>query len=43
MLPESSIMSRWQTKKIATQDLIIYVLNKCEHKSVLNWIAGLDA
>ena len=28
MLPASSIMSRWKTKKFTTQDFIIYVLNK---------------
>ena len=38
MLPASSIMSRWQTKKFTTQDLIIYVLNKSEHRSVMHCI-----
>ena len=34
MLPASSIVLRWQTKKFTTQDFIIDVLNKSEHKSV---------
>ena len=37
MLPGSSIMSRWQTKKFTTQDSIIYVLDKSEH----NMASGL--
>ena len=43
MLPATSIMSRWQTKKFNNQDLIIYVLNRSENKSVLHWIVGLIA
>ena len=41
MLPSGSITSRWQTKKITTQDLIIFVLNKSEHKSVHNVASSL--
>ena len=41
MLPASSIMSRSQTKKFTTQDFIIYVFNKSEHKLFLSWIVGL--
>ena len=43
MLPGSSIMPRWQTKKFTTQDLIIFALNKSEHRSVMHWIVGLIA
>ena len=43
MLPASSLMLRWQTKKFTTQDFILYVLNKSEHKSVLSWIMRLIA
>ena len=43
MLPASNIMSRWQTKNFTTQDLVIYVLNKSEHRSVLHWIVKLIA
>ena len=41
MLPSGSITSRWQTKKITTQDLIVFVLNKSEHKSVHNVASSL--
>ena len=30
-------------KNLTTQELIIYVLNKSENKSVLNWVVGLIA
>ena len=36
VLPANSLMSRLQTRKFTTQELIIYVLNKSEHKSVLH-------
>ena len=41
MLPSGSIMSGWQAKKITTQDLIVFVLNKSEHKSVHNVASSL--